>query len=210
MAEKSETWCDRDEHNLFEHFIDFNEWLESEDRIGLREEYKIDGLSQPSKAFFVGDKEGYDQAFIEYRQERRNEILNETYLCEQFTDDHWFQRNLDHFEQLVQCLEASNVVPFVGAGLSVAGGFPSWRDHLRQQGRTAGIDQAHIEDLLANGQYETVIEEIENKRGRDVFAQEIRDVFSRTGDISDSTLGLTELFTDVKLASAAPIDLFSQ
>jgi len=201
MTVKSETWCDRDEHKLFEYFVDFNEWLESEDGAGVREENRIDGIAQPSKAFFAGDKEAYDQAFREYRQERRNEVLNETYLCEQFTDDHWFQRNLDHFEQMVQCLEAGNVVPFVGAGLSVAGGFPSWKGHLRQQGRTAGIDQTHIEDLLANGQYETVIEEIENKRGRDVFAQEIRDVFSRTGDITNSTLRLSELFTDTVITT---------
>jgi NAD-dependent SIR2 family protein deacetylase len=201
MAVKTEIWCDRDEHKLYEHFVDFNDWLESEDGAEVREENRIDGISQPSKAFFAGDKEAYDQAFREYREERRNEVLNKTYLCEQFTDDHWFQRNLDHFKQLVQCLKASNVVPFAGAGLSVAGGFPSWKDHLRQQGRTAGIDQAHIEDLLANGQYETVIEEIENKKGRDVFTQEIRDVFSRTGEITDTTLRLTELFTDTVITT---------
>lgn len=201
MTAKSETWCDRDEHNLFEHFVDFNEWLEGDDGAGLRETNGIDGLSQPSKAFFAGDKEAYDQAFREYRKERRHEVLNETYFCELCADDHWFQRNLDHFDQLVQCLEAGNVVPFVGAGLSVAGGFPSWRAHLRQQGRTAGIDQFHVEKLLADGQYETVIEEIENTRGRDVFTQEIRDVFSRTGEITDTTLQLTELFTDTVITT---------
>jgi NAD-dependent SIR2 family protein deacetylase len=201
IADKPETWCDRDEHSLFEYFVDFNEWLDSDEGAILREENKIDGLSQPSKAFFAGDKEAYDQAFREYRKERRHEILNETYLCEQFTDDHWYQRNQDHFEQLVQCLEAGIVVPFVGAGLSVEGGFPTWKDHLRQQVRTAGINQAHIENLLANGQYETVIEEIENFRGRDVFTQEIRDVFSRTGRITDTTLRLTELFTDTVITT---------
>ena len=201
MADKFETWCDRDEHKLFEHFIDFNEWLEGDDGADLREENKIDGLSQPSKAFFAGDKEAYDQAFKQYRKERRHEVLNETYLCEQFTDDHWFQRNLDHFEQLVQCLEAGNVVPFIGAGLSVTGGFPTWKEHLHQQGRTAGIDQTHIEILLTNGQYEAVIEEIENARGRDVFIQEIRDVFSRTGEITETVLQLTELFTDTVITT---------
>ena len=53
---KRETWCDRDEHKLFEHFVDFNEWLESDGGSGLREENKIDGLSQPSKAFKVFPK----------------------------------------------------------------------------------------------------------------------------------------------------------
>lgn len=201
MTAKSEIWCDRDKHILFELFADFNDWLESEEGTGLREANGIDGLSQPSKAFFAGDKEAYDQAFREYRDKRRNEVLNETYLSQQFADNHWFQRNLDRFDQLVQCLEAGNVVPFIGAGLSVAGGFPSWKEHLLQQGRTAGLDQAHIQDLLANGQYETVIEEIEGKRGRDVFVQEIRDVFSRTGDITETTLRLSELFTDTVITT---------
>lgn len=201
MTAQAETWCDRDEHNLFELFVDFNEWLESDEAIELRQENNIDGLSQPSKALFAGDKEAYDQAFEEYRTARRNEALNKEYLCAQFTDDHWFQRNLDHFDQLVQYLEAGAVVPFIGSGLSVAGGFPSWKDHLRQQGRTAGIDKIHIEGLLGNGHYETVIEEIENIRGRDVFTQEIRDVFSRTGNITDTTLLLTKLFSDTLITT---------
>jgi NAD-dependent SIR2 family protein deacetylase len=201
MAAQAETWCDRDEHKLFELFVDFNEWLESDEGIELRQENNIDELAQPSKALFAGDKEAYDQAFEEYRTARRNETLNKEYLCEQFTDDHWFQRNLDHFDQLVRCLETGAVVPFIGAGLSVAGGFPSWKDHLRQQGRTAGIDKIHIEDLLGNGQYETVIEEIENIRGRDVLTQKIRDVFSRAGNITNTTLLLTELFSDTVITT---------
>jgi NAD-dependent SIR2 family protein deacetylase len=201
MADQAETWCDRDEHNLFELFVDFNEWLESDEATELRQENNIDGLSQPSKALFAGDKEAYDQAFGEYHTACRDEALNREYLCEQFTDDHWFQRNLDHFDQLVQYLEAGTVVPFIGAGLSVAGGFPSWKDHLRQQGRTAGIDKIHIEALLGNGHYETVIEEIETIRGRDVFTQEIRDVFSHTGNITDTTLRLTELFSNTVITT---------
>jgi len=201
MVTKTETWCDRDEHNLFEIYTDFNEWLESEEGAALREENNIDGLSQPSKVFFVSDKSAYIQAFEEYRKERRHEALNETYLYTQFTDDHWFQRNLDHFNQFVQCLAGGIVVPFVGAGLSVEGGFPSWKDHLRQQGRTAGIDNALVEELLATGQYEAVIEQIENKTNRDVFIQEIRDVFSREGTVTGATMWLPELFVDTLITT---------
>lgn len=201
MNAKAEIWCDRDEHKLFEYYVDFNEWLDSEEAASAREAYGVDGISVPSKAFYAGDKEAYDQAFKEYRESRRNEVLNETYLCDQFNDDHWFERNLQRFDQLVEQLEASNVVPFIGAGLSVAGGFPSWEDHLRTQGRTAGIDAAHIEALLAKGEYETVIAEIEDSRGRDVFVQEVRDVFSHIGTITDTTLLITELFTDTVITT---------
>ncbi len=201
MDSLAKIWCDRDEHKKFEYFVDFNDWLDSDEAATVREDNKIDGISIPSKAFYAGDKEAYDQAFQKYRETRRNEALNERYLCDQFSDDHWFQRNLQRFEQLVAQLEEGNVVPFIGAGLSVAGGFPSWEGHLRTQGRTAGIDPARTEALLASGQYEAVIKEIEASRGRDVFIQEIRDVFSRTGRITDTTLLITELFPDTILTT---------
>jgi len=201
MNGKAETWCERDEHKLFEYYVDFNEWLDSDEATTVREFNKVEGISVPSKALYAGDKEAYDQVFQEYYESRRYEVLNERYFCDQFSDDHWFQRNLDHFQQLVGRLEDGDVVPFIGAGLSVAGGFPSWENHLRTQGRTAGIDPAQTEELLANGQYETVIEEIAAKRGRDVFIQEIRDVFSRTGRIADTTLLISELFPDTVITT---------
>jgi hypothetical protein len=154
-----------------------------------------------SSSFYAGDREAYYQAFKQYRKERRHEVLCETCLCEMCADDHWFQRNIDHFDQLVECLEYGNVVPFVGAGLSAEGGFPTWKEHLRQQGRTAGIESAYIENLLINGQFEAVIEEIEKTRGRDVFIHEIRDVFSRTGKLTDTTFRLTELFVDTVITT---------
>jgi len=201
MDAKAETWCDRDEHKLFEYYVDFNEWFDSEEAASERETYGVDGISVPSKAFYAGDKEAYDQAFKAYRENRRDEALNKTYLCEQFTDNHWFERNLQRFDQLVEQLEAGNVVPFIGAGLSKAGGFPTWEDHLRTQGRTAGIDPARTETLLASGDYETVIAEIEASRGRDVFVQEVRDAFSKTGTITDTTLLVTELFTNTVITT---------
>lgn len=201
MESKVEIWCDRDEHELFEHYVDFNEWLDSDEAVSVREAYKVEGISVPSKAFYAGDKEAYDQAFRAYRKTRRHEVLNERYLCDHFTDNHWFERNLDHFDQLVGRLEDGDVVPFIGAGLSVGGGFPTWENHLRTQGRTAGIAPAHIEALLSRGQYEAVIAEIEASRGRNVFIQEVRDVFSRTGIITDTTLLVSELFTNTVITT---------
>lgn len=51
MAVKTETWYDRDKHNIFELFANFNEWLESDDCAGLFEANGNDALSQSSKAF---------------------------------------------------------------------------------------------------------------------------------------------------------------
>lgn len=194
-------WCDEDEHYRFEHFADFNEWLDSEEGQAARVEYGIDALHQPSKALFSGDRSGYEEAFQAFRKERRHEALGEAYFQEQFGDDHWFQRNEAHFIQLVDFMHAGAVVPFVGAGISASGGFSSWKDHLRHQGKTAHIASDRIEALLTSGAYETVLEEIEAVRGREVFINEIRDEFSRSGTIPDVVWRISELFADTVITT---------
>lgn len=194
-------WCDADDHKLFEYYADFNEWLDSEEALSVREVYKLDGISVASKAFYAGDKEAYDQLFKEYRENRRSEVLNKEYICNQFAGDHWYERNLQRFDRLVERLEHNDVVPFVGAGLSCAGGFPTWEQHLRTQGRTAGVNATRIDVLLARGEHENVVAEIETRCGSGVFTQELRDVFDRTGTIASTTLLISELFADTVITT---------
>lgn len=194
-------WCDEDEHYCYEHFADFNDWLDSEEGQAARVEYGVDVLPQPSKALFSGDRNSYDEAFQAFRKACRHEALGEAWFLEQLGDDHWFQRNVDHFIQLVDLMYAGAVVPFVGAGISASAGFSSWKNHLRQQGKTAHIAPEHIEALLASGAYETVLEEIEAVRGREVFINEIRDEFSRNLTIPDVIWRISELFTDTVITT---------
>lgn len=194
-------WCDEDEHCRYEHFADFNEWLDGEEGQAARIDYGVDALPQPSKALFAGDRNGYDEAFQAYRKECRHEALGESWFQEQHGDDHWFLRNVDHFIQLVDLMAAGAVVPFVGAGISASAGFSSWKEHLRHQGKTAHIAAERIEELLASGAYETVLEEIEAVRGREVFINEIRDEFSRNPTIPDVVWRISELFTDTVITT---------
>ena len=194
-------WCDEDEHYRYEHFADFNEWLDSEEGQATRVEYGVDALPQPSKALFSGDRSSYDEAFQAFRKQRRHEALGESWFQEQLGDGHWFQRNVDHFIQLIDLMYAGAVVPFVGAGISASAGFSSWKDHLRRQGKTAHIAADRIEALLTSGDYETVLEEIEAVRGREVFIQEIRDEFSRNLTIPDVVWRISELFADTVITT---------
>ncbi len=189
------------DYTRYEHFADFNEWLDSEEGQAARIDYGVDALPQPSKALFSGDRNGYDEAFQAFRKACRHEALGESWFQEQLGDDHWFQRNVDHFIQLVDLMAVGAVVPFVGAGISVSAGFSSWKDHLRHQGKTAHIAAERIEALLATGAYETVLEEIEAVRGREVFINEIRDEFSRNPTIPDVVWRISELFTDTVITT---------
>ncbi|MCQ8872741.1 SIR2 family protein [Mesorhizobium sp. LMG17149] len=195
------TWCDEDGHSQFEGFSDFNEWLDTKLEITFIRNNVSLSLAQSSKALYAGDKEAYQQAFSEYRIERRVTCLNQAYLHELCSDDHWFERNEQRFDQLVERILSGDVVPFVGAGISQPGGFKTWKEHLKDQGRTAGIATHDIEQCLAAGQYEQLIDRIEKGIGRDVFVQEIRDSFSKTGTITEVIYILSEMFSDTLITT---------
>jgi hypothetical protein len=207
MLSHAETWCQTDGHADFELFDDFNVWIDQGEvdlDLPLLQKLSQVGLSQPSRAFFAGDREAYEQALKTYRAERRLDVLSREYFIERFGEEdgtHWFERNEQRFDQLVECLALQEVVPFIGAGISVGGGFPTWANHLRQQGRTAGIPATQVEDWLVAGEYEQFIEHIEQRNGRDAFAQEIRDVFGKRGSIQDITLLISEFFADTLITT---------
>jgi hypothetical protein len=79
-------------------------------------------------------------------------------------------RNAARFDQLCDRMASGDVVPFIGARLSAPDGFPTWKDHLRQQGRTAGMAAATVEGMLTQGLYEEIVDQIEQQSGDDVFA----------------------------------------
>ncbi|MEG3192064.1 SIR2 family protein [Lysobacter sp. D1-1-M9] len=200
-ADIPKIWCDEDGHRKYVDFADFNEWFDSAEGVELRVKALVEGLANPSKAFFAGDREAYNVTLEGFRLDRRNEWLSVETLQELFGDTHWSVRNAARFDQLCDRMQSGDVVPFVGAGLSAPGGFPTWKDHLRQQGRTAGMYTAAIEDLLAQGLYEEIVDQIEQQRGRDVFAQELRDAFAKNGVIPSTGYLVAELFQDTLITT---------
>lgn len=195
------TWCEADTHSKYEDYADFNEWFDGPDGGDLRIEAGVEGLSNPSKAFFAGDRAAYDETFAGYRIDRRDQWLCHDYLETLCGDLHWFERNCTRFDQLCNRMETSDIVPFIGAGLSNPGGFPTWKDHLRHQWRTADLPPDEIETLIDDGQYEGIIERIEQERSRDVFIQELRDAFDRNGNLPETLYLTSELFQDTVITT---------
>ena len=98
-------WCDEDKHQSYDYYSDFNRWLECEEKGQLMlKQFGIDGLTHPSKAFYAGDLVKYRQAYDDYRTDRLHEVLNKSYLVKLSGDEHWFERNLQHFNQSLTCL----------------------------------------------------------------------------------------------------------
>lgn len=194
-------WCEIDEHIMYERYVEFNEWFDSDDGIDTRTKYGIESLSQPSKALFAGDFGAYNIELTSFRNELKQEALGKEFIETLNGDDHWYIRNVKRFEQLLVQISEGNSVPFVGAGISAQIGFPSWKKHLIDQGKTSGIDSDYVNKLLNEGQYEKLIEEIEAKGFRDAFLREIRDIFSDKLEPNDTYRLITDLFPNRALTT---------
>ncbi len=192
--EDRKLWCEKDNHILYERYLEFNEWFDSDEGINQRAQYGLENLSQPSKALFAGDFGAYNEELTSFRNELKQEILSKEFIEELTGDDHWYIRNVKRFEQLLGQIIEGETVPFVGAGISSQLGFPSWKQHLIDQGKTSGIDTIRVNELLSNGQYEKLIEEIEVKGFRDAFLREIKDIFSEELEPNDTCRLITDLF----------------
>ncbi len=53
MDAQDKTWCDQDEHALYQYYTDLNDWLDGEEGHSLREENGIANLSQPSRVGYA-------------------------------------------------------------------------------------------------------------------------------------------------------------
>lgn len=194
-------WCEKDNHILYERYLEFNEWFDGDEGIDTRAGYGIADLSQPSKALFSGDFGAYNNELTSFRNSVKQEILSKEFIEELTGDDHWYIRNVKRFEQLIGRIMDGETVPFVGAGISSQIGFPTWKQHLIDQGKTSGIDASQVTKLLYDGQYEKVIEEIEDKGYRDAFLREIKDIFSEKLDPNDTYKLITDLFPNKVLTT---------
>ncbi len=195
----SKKWCEEDSHWKYDFFKEFNEWLdagEDPDSIEIIDDFNLGGFPCPSKTLFAGDYEGYEMSFKRFQSRLKADAFCKDYINEFLGDDHWYNRNLSRFEDFVRKVTDGTIVPFIGAGISKNAGYPTWKEHLAEQGKTAGIVEKEILQFIESGKYEELIQKIESVRNKETFTQEIRDTFSVLKSYPDSLILMVKLFRD--------------
>jgi SIR2-like domain len=102
------------------------------------------------------------QAQKQEAKERTAEFLRET-QC------------LDRFRSLTAKVKTGNVLPFVGAGLSIPSGFRLWGAFLTSLLADAPQIRAQVEQMLTDRQYEEAAQLVHDTLGAGVFAEEIHN-----------------------------------
>jgi len=139
------------------------------------------GLTTPSDVFEVADKLALVRADPESyaRTGDVDAILDET-------DSH------GSFEALVHAYISGSIVPFVGAGLSFASGFPTWRAFLIDAATRRGVN-AEVETLLDHRQYEKAAQRVRDAWEYAAFRSLMRETFARDVEPAGAVLRLPAL-----------------
>lgn len=136
-----------------------------------------------SAALFVSDLPTYRQLVKDDFLLRRRDILA--------LDD--FPTNEGAYDKLLRMVsQKATVLPFVGAGFSVAAGCPSWSDYVVSQAIRSGMEEVEVRQRLKEGQHEQLMDEVINRLSIDVFRRDFTTQFEG-GRITPSLSPATEL-----------------
>jgi len=168
----------------FDYAIDEDEAFEDIQIICKRGEEEIP-LAKPSRAFYFGDRNLYDQEAKRFDQDEKARILN--------TDQ--YRSNLQVFEELKRSCQRGFVIPFVGAGMSKSAGLPEWKEYLLGLCDDAGLDRNAIRDRLEiQGDYESAMNDIVERLTLNRFERDFERSFQIPETISGAVSLLPKLF----------------
>ncbi len=149
----------------------FNAELDSQGAIDILdlEFYRSDILVQL-------DKTAYDDAFIEWKNRRKQENVSKV-------------KNLDEIEQNESRLKTlkglynrDSIIPFVGAGLSVPSGISGWTEFLYQMRESTGIKLEDFESIIKNQGYEEAAQALLEELKEGSFLERVESTFELNED----------------------------
>jgi hypothetical protein len=142
-------------------------------------------LAKPSRAFYFGDRNLYDQEARRFDQDQKARILS--------TDQ--FRLNLQVFDELQRSCRRGFVIPFVGAGMSKSAGLPGWQEYLLGLCDDAGLAQDAIRERLeVRGDYEGAMDEIVQRLTINRFERDFERNFQIPEAVSGAVALLPKLF----------------
>jgi SIR2-like domain len=141
----------------------FDAYLDEQDRV------VIAGVRlQPGEVLRRHDPVAYGELLQEFEEETRSQFL--TSLVG--------RPSPSRYEELEDLVGRDEMIPFVGAGLSVDDGFPSWSRYLRDFADEWALPPPEVEGLMAGGQLEELAERIADKAGADRLEEDVRRTFT--------------------------------
>ena len=130
----------------------------------------------------------FDELFTDWLNEWKERQCEE---AERILDEY---EQRDRFQRLVEAKEGGFLVPFVGAGLSIPSGYPSWTVFLHRVRRESTISEDDLDALLTVGRYEDAAQCLADALGAG-FNEILENCFAVRRTVSGAVGLLPYLFT---------------
>lgn len=136
------------------------------------------------------DYTGYDEAFIEWLDQRKEDSLARAEKILGLYD------NQRRFNRLKDTYKGGAVIPFIGAGMSIPSGYPGWTEFLWQLRDETHVSKVDLNNLLSQGQYEEAAQALANDMSAGSFDEAIEITFGHDEDISGTIQLLPYIFNN--------------
>lgn len=147
----------------------YHEYLNAEGDVEI-----VGSAFQRSRILKELEPETYQLSFEDWVEERKSNLRD---VANQVLGTH---DNAHRFEALKKTSSSKNVVPFLGAGLSMPSGYPGWTRFLRSLQRESHVNAAELESLLDFGDYEEAAQLIHDDLGPALFNKQLQECFDRS------------------------------
>ena len=176
----------------------FEEQLRFRLRDGTEEETVYLGASELLPLVVSKEFDIYDQEFINWRdgdwKPRQNELRDELL---------GYSGNRNRYLDLTEAVRRQQVVPFVGSGMSVLCGLPTWAEFLKQTAEYAQCDQLELDQLICCSSFEEAADLLSISMNPTLFAERVEHNL-RINDssyINGAVCLLPNLFPDLVLTT---------
>jgi hypothetical protein len=128
---------------------------------------------QRSRILSELEPQTYQLSFEDWVEERKSGLRD---VASQVLSTH---DNANRFEALKKAHSSRNVIPFLGAGVSIPSGFPSWAQFLWGLQTESHVIADDLNALLNAGDYEEAAQLIRDDLGAALFNKQLQECFGR-------------------------------
>jgi len=136
------------------------------------------------------EEETYNLAFQDWKILRKQQMLDKAdELLSKYN-------NNARFLTLKNIYKQGNVIPFIGAGMSILSGYSGWTSFLYKLREETYISEDELNALISNGEYEEAAQKLFDNMPQNAFNEEIENEYANCKDIFGCVQYLPHIFKE--------------
>lgn len=176
-----------------------------EEELNIEGDVEIIGLPfQRSRILSELEPEAFNATFEDWLSHRKENLYGKASEILDLFD------NRNRFEQLQQTFENGKVMPFIGAGISMPSGYPSWTQFLYEARNESHVEIAELDKLIDDGYYEEAAQLLHDDMTPSGFNELIESTFKSKKNVSGPIHYLPKLFPNSSIITTNFDNLIEQ